>query len=122
MPTSSSCSRRAAWCSPARPRSCATIRGSLRTWASEKRVGAFAARVPARVHRLPPRRTTRPETGMKSLLKKLSPTVTNLIRIDHTHVLAAFHQYQADTRPQTKQALVNTISLALEIHAQLEEE
>ena len=59
---------------------------------------------------------------MNTLLKKLSPTITNMIRMDHTHVLATFHQYEPDTRAQTKQALVNTMSLALEIHAQLEEE
>jgi hemerythrin superfamily protein len=68
------------------------------------------------------RRTDSPETGMNPLLKKFSPTVTNMIRLDHTHVLTTFHQYEAGTHPQTKQALVNTISLALEIHAQLEEE
>jgi hemerythrin superfamily protein len=59
---------------------------------------------------------------MNPLLKKLSPTATNMIRMDHTHVMATFHQYEADTHPQTKKALVNTASLALEIHAQLEEE
>ena len=59
---------------------------------------------------------------MNPLLKRLSPTATNIIRMDHTHVMATFHQYEADTRPGTKQALVNTASLALEIHAQLEEE
>ena len=59
---------------------------------------------------------------MNPLLKKLSPTATNMIRMDHTHVLATFHQYEADTHPKTKQALVNTVSVALEIHAQLEEE
>jgi hemerythrin superfamily protein len=59
---------------------------------------------------------------MNPLLKKLAPTITNMIRMDHTHVLATFHQYEVDTGPRTKQALVNTISLALEIHAQLEEE
>ncbi|HEX7438939.1 MAG TPA: hemerythrin domain-containing protein [Caldimonas sp.] len=59
---------------------------------------------------------------MNLLLKKLSPTATNLIRMDHTHVLAAFHQYEADIRPQTKKVLVNTVSVALEIHVQLEEE
>jgi hemerythrin superfamily protein len=59
---------------------------------------------------------------MNSLLKKLSPTITNMIRMDHTHVLVTFHQYEADTHPQTKKALVNTASVALEIHAQLEEE
>ena len=58
---------------------------------------------------------------MKSL-KAFVPTVTNMIRADHTHVLATFHQYEIDTSPGTKKALVNTICLALEIHAQLEEE
>jgi hemerythrin superfamily protein len=37
-------------------------------------------------------------------------------------VLAAFHRYTVDERPQAKQALVNTICLALEVHAQIEEE
>ena len=59
---------------------------------------------------------------MNSLLKTLSPTITNMIRMDHTHVMVTFHQYEADTAPKTKQALVNTACLALEIHAQLEEE
>jgi len=59
---------------------------------------------------------------MNPLLKKLSPTATNMIRMDHTHVLATFHQYEADTHPKTKQALVNTVAVALEIHSQLEEE
>jgi hemerythrin-like domain-containing protein len=63
-----------------------------------------------------------PETSMNPFLKKLSPTATNMIRMDHTHVMVTFHQYEADTPPQTKKALVNTASLALEIHAQLEEE
>ncbi|MDB6002694.1 MAG: hemerythrin protein, partial [Rhizobacter sp.] len=40
----------------------------------------------------------------------------------HTHVVAAFHQYEIDTPPKRKQALANTICLALEVHAQLEEE
>lgn len=55
-------------------------------------------------------------------LSQLSPTITNMIRMDHTHVLTTFHQYEIDSSPQTKQALVNTACLALEIHAQLEEE
>ncbi|MBV9890444.1 MAG: hemerythrin domain-containing protein [Rhizobacter sp.] len=55
-------------------------------------------------------------------LKAFVPTITNMIRADHTHVLATFHQYEIDTSPGTKRALVNTICLALEIHAQLEEE
>jgi hemerythrin superfamily protein len=59
---------------------------------------------------------------MKSIANTLSPTITNMIRMDHTHVLTTFHQYEIDTKPKTKQALVKTICLALEIHAQLEEE
>jgi hemerythrin superfamily protein len=61
-------------------------------------------------------------TSLQTLLHKASPTITNMIRADHTHVLATFHQYEADTSPGTKEALVNTIMLALEVHAQLEEE
>lgn len=57
-----------------------------------------------------------------TITSTLSPTITNMIRMDHTAVLETFHQYEMDTSPQTKKALVNTICLALEIHAQLEEE
>ena len=57
---------------------------------------------------------------MLKVLKPFVPTITNMIRADHTHVLATFHQYEIDTSPGTKKALVNTICLALEIHAQLE--
>lgn len=59
---------------------------------------------------------------MNPMLRKISPTATHTIRLDHTHVMATFHQYEVDTKPETKQALVNTVCLALEIHAQLEEE
>ena len=37
-------------------------------------------------------------------------------------MLATFHQYEVDTSPGTKRALVNTICPALEVHAQLEQE
>ena len=59
---------------------------------------------------------------MGSMFSRLSPTITNMIRMDHTHVLAAFHQYQADTPPRVKKGLADNICLALEVHAQLEEE
>ena len=59
---------------------------------------------------------------MNQFLSKISPSITNMIRMDHTHVLATFHQYEVDTPPKTKQALAKTVCLALEIHAQLEEE
>ncbi len=59
---------------------------------------------------------------MDSMLSKLSPTITNMIRMDHTHVMAAFHQFQPDTAVRVKQGLADNICLALEVHAQLEEE
>ena len=57
-----------------------------------------------------------------TLTNSFSPTITNMIRMDHTAVLETFHQYEIDTNPQTKKALVNTACIALEIHTQLEEE
>jgi hemerythrin superfamily protein len=52
----------------------------------------------------------------------MTPNITTMIRMDHTHVLALFHRYKADTPARKKQALVRNACLALEIHAQLEEE
>jgi hemerythrin superfamily protein len=62
------------------------------------------------------------DVSMNAITNTLSPSITNMIRLDHTHVLSTFHQYEMDSSPQTKQALVNTACLSLEIHAQLEEE
>lgn len=59
---------------------------------------------------------------MKNLVSRLFPTATNMIRLDHTHVLSTFHQYKASSPSRVKKGLVNTICTALEIHAQLEEE
>lgn len=59
---------------------------------------------------------------MTSILSRLSPSITNMIRLDHTHVLSTFHQYEVDTSPRIKKGLVGTVCVALEIHAQLEEE
>jgi hemerythrin superfamily protein len=59
---------------------------------------------------------------MNTVLSKLSPSITKMIRMDHTHVLATFHKFEVDTPAARKQAIVNTACLALEIHAQLEEE
>jgi len=55
-------------------------------------------------------------------MSRLSPTITNMIRMDHTHVVALWHQFEVDASPGAKRAIANTISLALEVHAQLEEE
>lgn len=59
---------------------------------------------------------------MNHLLSRMSPSVTNMIRMDHTHVLTTFHQYHPDTAPRVKKGLADTVCVALEIHAQLEEE
>jgi hemerythrin superfamily protein len=55
-------------------------------------------------------------------LSKLSPSITDMIRMDHTHVTLAFHQYTADAKTRVKKALTENICTALEIHATLEEE
>lgn len=55
-------------------------------------------------------------------LKKLSPTITDMIRFDHSHVMVTWHQYTAEASPKVKKALAETIASALEIHATLEEE
>jgi len=55
-------------------------------------------------------------------LNKLSPTITNMIRFDHSHVMVTFHQYSKDKSPTVKKALADTICDGLEIHATLEEE
>lgn len=58
----------------------------------------------------------------KELISRLSPSATTMIRMDHTHALATFHQYRIDATPEKKQAIAETLCLALEIHARLEEE
>ena len=59
---------------------------------------------------------------MDSLLSRLAPSITNMIRMDHTHVLTTFHQYGPDTSVRVKKGLADQVCVALEIHAQLEEE
>jgi hemerythrin superfamily protein len=59
---------------------------------------------------------------MNTITNTLSPSATNMIRMDHAHVISTFHKYKIDSSAQTKQALVNNACLSLEIHAQLEEE
>ena len=57
-----------------------------------------------------------------ALIGKLSPGITKMIRMDHSHATALFHKYEVDASPSKKQAIVEAACLALEIHAQLEEE
>ena len=59
---------------------------------------------------------------MNAIVEKLGPSATDMIRADHTRVLAAFHRYAPDLSAREKRGLVDTICLALEVHAQIEEE
>jgi hemerythrin superfamily protein len=59
---------------------------------------------------------------MNPLMTHLSPSITRMIRLDHTHAMSLFHKYEVDARPERKKAIVESACLALEIHAQLEEE
>ncbi|HKQ28568.1 MAG TPA: hemerythrin domain-containing protein [Burkholderiales bacterium] len=57
-----------------------------------------------------------------TITTRLSPSATEMLRTDHAKVLAASHRYKISDSPGKKLAVVNTVCLALEVHAQLEEE
>jgi len=57
-----------------------------------------------------------------TVLAKLAPDATDMIRADHARVLTLFHRYRSDAAPATKRARVATLCFALEVHAELEEE
>jgi hypothetical protein len=59
---------------------------------------------------------------VNAVAARLTPSITTMIRMDHAHVFALFHRYKAHTSAGRKRALVANACLALEIHAQLEEE
>jgi hypothetical protein len=59
---------------------------------------------------------------VNAMTNRLSPNITTTIRLDHTHVFALFHRYKADGSANRKRALIRNACLALEVHAQLEEE
>jgi len=59
---------------------------------------------------------------MNHMMNRFSPNAITQIRMDHTHALMTFHKYHIDTSPSRKRAIVETLSLALTIHATLEEE
>jgi hypothetical protein len=59
---------------------------------------------------------------MSPILLKLAPNAADMIRADHTQVTALFHRYKHSSSPSARKAVVNGVCLALEIHAQLEEE
>jgi hemerythrin superfamily protein len=58
----------------------------------------------------------------RNVLDRLAPSATNMIRMDHSHVMVTFHKYTRDASPEKKKAIVTMVCLALQIHAQLEEE
>ncbi|HET9107058.1 MAG TPA: hemerythrin domain-containing protein [Steroidobacteraceae bacterium] len=59
---------------------------------------------------------------MSAMLDSVTPDITRMIRLDHSHVLAAFRRFRSNMSETRKQALVANVCLALEVHAQLEEE
>ena len=59
---------------------------------------------------------------MNAVAQRITPSITTLIRLDHSHVLAVFHRYKSDVSPSKKRALVINACLLLDVHAQLEEE
>ncbi|MGH8174922.1 MAG: hemerythrin domain-containing protein [Steroidobacter sp.] len=59
---------------------------------------------------------------MNAVVDRMTPNVTTMIRMDHSHVFALFHRYKASASSNRKQALVRSACLALQIHAQLEDE
>lgn len=59
---------------------------------------------------------------VSAALDSMTPDITRMIRLDHAHVLAAFRRYRSRMSEVRKQALVENVCLALEVHTQLEEE
>jgi len=54
--------------------------------------------------------------------KAVQPSITTMIRVDHSHVLAVFRRFRPGVSESRKAALVRNACLALEVHGQLEEE
>ena len=59
---------------------------------------------------------------MNTLMSKMSPSVTKMIRMDHAAVMAMFHKIEPGMSASARGATVRNICSALEMHAQLEEE
>lgn len=59
---------------------------------------------------------------MNAVVNRMTPSITSMIRLDHSHVLALFHRYTPETSEARKRALVTNAAIALQVHAQLEEE
>ncbi len=59
---------------------------------------------------------------MNAVLNRMTPNVVTMIRMDHSHVLALLRRFHPDTPVNKKRAIVMNACLAIEVHAQLEEE
>jgi hypothetical protein len=59
---------------------------------------------------------------MSKQASQISPEITTMIRLDHSHVMTAFHRYHLASPWWRKRAIAGSVCSALEIHAQLEEE
>jgi iron-sulfur cluster repair protein YtfE (RIC family) len=59
---------------------------------------------------------------MNPITRKMSPAATQMIRMDHTHVIGQFHKLAPDLSESVRAAVVRSICAELEIHTQLEEE
>ena len=59
---------------------------------------------------------------VRTAADSLTPGITAMIRLDHTHVLALFRRFKPRTSQTRKNAIVMNACFALEVHAQLEEE
>jgi hypothetical protein len=59
---------------------------------------------------------------MATMMSATFPSITSIIRMDHGHVTALFHRYRVSASAARKRSLARNACLALEIHAQLEEE
>jgi hemerythrin superfamily protein len=59
---------------------------------------------------------------VSAAIDSMTPDITRMIRLDHAHVLAAFRRFRSRMPQTRKRALVGNVCLALDVHAQLEEE
>jgi hemerythrin superfamily protein len=59
---------------------------------------------------------------MNAVADWMIPDITTMIRMDHSHVSALFHRYKRHASATRKRALISNACLALQVHAQLEEE
>jgi hypothetical protein len=56
------------------------------------------------------------------LAERLGPRATDLVRRDHAALLADFHHYRRGAPPRLRRALAYRLCVAIEVHAQIEEE